>query len=595
MDVKRLGLSLAILLAVVAPAWAQSPHPRESLKPDERKKAADELDARAMDLLNEVIRDLGGLRSPENRIPLLATVAETLWKRDEKRARALFDEAAKGLGELLGELQSDDDQFEQKTQRLFELRHQLLQKASHLDPALALDFLNATRNPAHATPMYPGQPDMETTLRLRLAAETVERDPKMSLEIAEKVLENGLSYEINNIAQQLYYKDKQLCERLVALIIERLRAEDLAANQMAAYIASGLLGMAIEGKREAERQAESRESAGSDPFRLSSRATSELMGMAVKAAMGIASGNDFLQRLQSGYGQTIFNLLQGMRAEVEKYSPPDARMLASKLDEYKKLTGAMGHYTNDDSSMSVDDYLMTIEDAPAETRQGLYQQAAIRAMNADDPERARQIANEKITNPRNRREILSQVRHILFSRALNDGKIEEARGMIPLSLPKEERASMLARLAMTASGNGDKQTALRLINEAQSLVSSAAESYGQMGVHLDIALASYTFDPGKSFDIIEQNIDRFNQLIAAAAILEGFEIRQYFNEGEFVPGRGNQLTNMLNQYWVRLGMLARTDFERARRASDRFQPFEAQIMARLHVARTVLSQRLDED
>jgi hypothetical protein len=537
---------------------------------------------------------LRALRSPENRIPILATVAETLWKRDEKRARALFSEAAKGLGEHLGQLQSEDAKFEHKTQRLFEMRLQLLQTATRLDPALALDFLNATRNPSHSTPLYQGQPDMETTLRLRMALEMIEKDPKLSFEIAEKSLENGLSYDINSIAQQLYSKDKQLCERLVSAIIEKLRAEDLAANQMAAYVASGLLSMAVEGKREAERQAERREGGGADPFRLSSRHTSELMEMAVKAAMSIASGNDFLQRLQSGHGQTIFNLLHGMRAEFEKYSPLDARALASKLDEYKKLAGGMSKYNDIGSEESVDEYLKAIEDAPAEIRPGLYQQAAIRAMNADDPERARQIANEKITNPRNRREILSHVDRILFSRASNDGKIEEARRMISPSLPIEERASMLARLAMTASGSGDKQTALHLINEAQALVSNAAENYEQMEVHLQIALAFFQVDPGKSFDIIERNIDRFNQLIAAAAILDGFDIKHYFDEGELLLSSGNQLANMLNQHLARLSFLAGIDFDRAKRASDRFQPFEAQIMARLRVARSALSRGSDQ-
>jgi len=316
--------------------------------------------------------------------------------------------------------------------------------------------------------------------------------------------------------------------------------------------------------------------------------------ISVKAAMSIASRDDFLFRLQSGHGHSLFNILQGMREVVEKHTSLEAMALLGKLDEHKRLVGVMGKYNDISSAMSVDEYLKAIEDAPAEIRPGLYQQAAIRAMNAEDPERARQIANEKITNPRNRREILSHVGHILFSRASNDGKIEEARRMISPSLPIEARASMLARLAMTASGNGDKQTALHLINEAHALVSNSAENYGQMEVHLQIALASFQVDPGKSFDIIERNIDRFNQLIAAAAILEGFDIHHYFDEGELLLSSGNQLANMLNQHLDRLSFLARIDFDRAKRASDRFQPLEAQIMARLRVARSALSRGSDQ-
>jgi hypothetical protein len=594
---KKLILASILLLAIFIPAGAQSSGSEVSLNEDEKEKAAKELEVKSLALFNEVIKDVGALRSAENRVRLLAIAADMLWKKDAARARSFLIEAARELGGISAALQPDDTRFQIESQGLFELRHQILQTASRLDPRLALDFINATKNPSQHDSPSSGQPDMETSLRLRVASEMVEKDPKMSLQIAEESLKSGISYDIINLIPQLYHKDKQSCEKLVRAVIEKLHGLDLLADQTAGSIASSLLNAAITGKREAERQQQNQGADNADPVRFSERDTADLMEMVVKAAMSISSGTDLSQRLHTGYGQPLFSVLQGMMAEVERYMPIEARALAGKIEEYKRIIGARDglwqKYNNLGSTGSVDDFLKAIDDAPQEMRAGLYHQAAQRAMNEGNTDRARQIVSEKISDPAYSRDMLLNIDRQLLWRTINEGKVEEARRMIQAFPKKEERVSFLIQLATIASSRGDKKTAIDLVNEAQSLTGNPAESYPQMQAQLQIAQVCAKLDPGRSFDLIEQNIDRFNQLMAAASMLEGFDIQNYFKDSELVLGPGNQLSNMLIQYLEQLGAIARTDFNRAKTAAERFQRFEVQVLARLQVALKAISEQDD--
>jgi len=90
--------------------------------------------------------------------------------------------------------------------------------------------------------------------------------------------------------------------------------------------------------------------------------------------------------------------------------------------------------------------------------------------------------------------------------------------------------------------------------------------------------------------VIEQSIDQLNQLVSAASGLDGFDLQSYFENEELALTNMNSLANMLNQYVEHLGMLATKDFSRARTVADRFQRFEVQAKARLHIARSLLSQ-----
>jgi hypothetical protein len=95
--------------------------------------------------------------------------------------------------------------------------------------------------------------------------------------------------------------------------------------------------------------------------------------------------------------------------------------------------------------------------------------------------------------------------------------------------------------------------------------------------------------------MIDPLIDQANDMMSAAALLEKFGAGGgMFRKGEMVLGPGmGEMGGMYARYVKALAELARVDFDRTRQTADRFNRDEARLMARLIVARSVLSDRLD--
>ena len=90
LTLSSLTLSILLLAPTVA---AQAPQTAKQ-SDEEKAKARKELEKRALALLDETLQGAQALKLAENRAALRAQAADLLWTRDEKRARALFREAA---------------------------------------------------------------------------------------------------------------------------------------------------------------------------------------------------------------------------------------------------------------------------------------------------------------------------------------------------------------------------------------------------------------------------------------------------------------------------------------------------------------------
>ena len=70
-------------------------------------------------------------------------------------------------------------------------------------------------------------------------------------------------------------------------------------------------------------------------------------------------------------------------------------------------------------------------------------------------------------------------------------------------------------------------------------------------------------------------------------VLNGFDL-QYFTAGEFVINGGNSLSTMVHELAEELGSIARSDFDRAKSVSERFQRGEMRVTALLQIAQGAL-------
>jgi hypothetical protein len=149
-----------------------------------------------------------------------------------------------------------------------------------------------------------------------------------------------------------------------------------------------------------------------------------------------------------------------------------------------------------------------------------------------------------------------------------------------------QRIDLLLQLA-TAAQKKNPKLSRQLLDDAQRLVSRPATNYQQMEAQIRVAHSFAALDPTRSFQVLEPIMVQLNELLSAAAVLNGFEVN-VFQDGE-LPLRANSgLGSMVTRYAQELAVLSKTDFERAQTLVNRFQLPESRIQARLAMAQGVL-------
>jgi hypothetical protein len=191
--------------------------------------------------------------------------------------------------------------------------------------------------------------------------------------------------------------------------------------------------------------------------------------------------------------------------------------------------------------------------APPAVRDRLYQQAAFKAIDEGNLDSARQIANDQLD---------SEMRAAVFGRI---AALEQVR---------KDKTVQLEELRQTLAG-------------AYVLVAGRATNYEQLQNKLQVIRVLGASDPARTFELLQSGIDQLNELIAAAATLNGFEVEMFALNEMSLPGN-SQLGAMVVQYGQELALLAKSDFRRAVAAAEQFQYPEASLFARLSIVEAAL-------
>jgi hypothetical protein len=595
--------ALAFVLSIAPSITAQSTPPQDSAKAEQAKKAQEELKKKGLALLEEVIRESRSLRLPENRIRIQLAAADLLWPVDEKRARSLFKEVISSYDEFAGLVERDDPQYENLIQLPFQLRQEILPVFARRDAKLALDFLRASRGTNSPKFMaYYGQVNVEAQLEIRLAVEVSNKDAGEALKIAEESLGLGVDQETVNFVYNLQSKNKEAADKFLRDVIGKLKAEDFAKNPAAFYAALNLVRPWLENNPSATARLEEMGPANLPLPALDRRAVQDLTNALVKAAMGGGpnrQGEGFTEGFTSMEPNWLTQL-QPLMPGVEKLVPAYAPALRQRMAELEKANlvvqnNPWARYQEVINKGTAEDLLEASKNAPPEMQGNLYQQAAWKAFNQGDIEGARGIIMNKISDPGQRKEMMANIDRQMVSRASEQNKFDEARALINRLPSVEERVNYLCQIAMTAAAKGDKATALRLINEAQAMLSNKPQNYMQLQAQLQIAGACGAAEANCAAAILESVIDQLGELAAAAEVLNGFDIQQYFREGEFILGGGNNMGTVIQQVSEQVGPLAIKDFDRARSLGERFQRIEMRVKVSLHIAQAAISNEIPPD
>jgi hypothetical protein len=235
---------------------------------------------------------------------------------------------------------------------------------------------------------------------------------------------------------------------------------------------------------------------------------------------------------------------------------------------------------------SADAIIQAASRAPEEMRWQLQHRAVMKALEDGSPERARQIANDAVADPRQREQLLREIDQHAFWRASSEGDTSRALALLARFKLPEERMQMTLSLAQAAASRGHNELAGRLLEEVLGQTGVRARDMGHFSIRLQAARAFAQFAPERAFEIAEAGVEQLNELLTAAAQIDGFG-QESFEQGE-LKLEGNIWSSLMQQSGEVLSLLAPKDFDRAREVAARFQRPEARSHALLAVARGVL-------
>ena len=279
-------------------------------------------------------------------------------------------------------------------------------------------------------------------------------------------------------------------------------------------------------------------------------------------------------------------------------APGQAPSLRQKVAQYRRAMNPAQRSWEDfyqaQQGGGAEQQLEVAKQAPRGIRDSMYQQIASNFASTGDFVRSRQLAEEEISDPGTRSQVLQQGLRQAASVAVQKGQLDLARQLIEQVTPEQARATALIQLAVEAANASTRESfGLKLLAEADSLLGARAQNAEEFGWQMQLVQAFAKFKPAHAVQILDRSAKQVNQVLAAAAQVDGFvPIQLYFEQGELVLSNSYLMNSLIAQYAQAAASLADYDLETARSAVDRIARPEARLMAEITVARSVLSKNV---
>jgi hypothetical protein len=621
---KIAGFLFPMALVLTSAVWvgaqeATSPSATAEPTPDAQQQEEKlKLEAKAVALLDQIVTEAQGLKLPENRIRVQIAAGDMLWDRSAARARGLLIDA----GAIFSQMMIDADRTDRnEVQTLNQLRQDLVLTAGRHDAELGYQLLHSTQQqPATAGNSGGGRrfiPDQQGNLEQNLLATIAANDPKVAYQKASESLDKGeYPTALSRVLSQLQAKDPESFKKLSDKALSRLSSDSIMASREAAMLSVNLLlpgpratGTSTTTPTDAT-AANSRTNSGQV---LSESAYHDLMDNAITAALSATSLAAGGNNNRGGGGRTfrgaqsnqqnppdeaqvrqnnarlVLLSLQNLLPQIDQYLPERGQAVRQKLTELGVGNNANANFGNQMRTAmqqgTSDSLVAAASTAPPQIQSRLYQQAAQKAVDEGNSDRALQIANEHLDES-GKNSIMQAVDFKRMATNAAPEKLNEIKQKLAALPSDSDRVKYLIDLS-TAMQKDNPKLALRFLDDARSLVNKRATNYQEFSDQLKVADAFASQDPKRSFELLELGIGQLNELLAAAAVLNGFEVDIY-KEGELSLRADNDLVTMVARFGQELAALAKIDFEHARMTADRFQLSEPRLNAKLSIVQNVL-------
>jgi hypothetical protein len=565
---KQFFTSVILIVAVVL--CAANVRSQQANSATENKLDADAaLREKAFDLLKSLAGQLGTLQSAENRARIGSNIAGSLWTNDEGRARELFSLVEEDIKAGLRPPAVNDWEDAQTFLVFLQLRADTIARIAKHDPELALAFLKATAlSPEIKLQFRLGEKDHQ--LELQLAKQVASSSPDVALQLARKSLSRGFSFELRPLLSQLHRKHKEHALTLYKEIVQKLGEADLAEDRNASALASDLISSFTPPAAD----------------ELTFRALAGLF-FNTAVAKGCTS-----QKAPEGHAADICRNIGMMLRQLARVDTARAAQLKQwepprEYSRHMPLPGPTYYEVRDLVADGNLEEIFSLASQYRDREEMLFIQAVMSAKEMGKFELARKLASDPRLTPAARRVMLARLDEDERRASLNEEKLLEESKRLNAFPEAKDRAMFLMSLANRA-GPGEGKTALKLLNQASEIVDSMKSGRAKDDAQLRLAVLYCLQKSDRGLAMMESMVPRLNELVTAAAKLDGYGTR-YLREGEWNMTGEGQLGGFLTSMAAQADYFAWCDFDRAVSAAGQFERTEIRMMAQLKLAQGILT------
>lgn len=599
MRVRKLVFLMSTFLLLCAFAIAQTQPSEAAAEKAKKKKEIDEL---VLQMLDQSAADAAGMRLPGNRAIVDAMTADLYWKKDEKRARELFRNAAGELVSYNAEAEKEaaentDPNVQYNPYDQNDPRPPILNLVSRRDADFALELLYQTRSvklsesmakaavPADAQPdpanitttMDKMRASQEIALEQGIAQLAANGDPDKLAKLVKDALAKSVSPNLLGLLQNLNAKDSKKAAELGADVIAKAADADMAKNQTDLQTGLSFLNSATRTAAMPPPRDQKDKPFQFDPASLKVLANKIADALLVPSKSMMASA-----------------LITSALPTLEKYVPE--RIAAIKVRDAENKKSLPTEFKNMGQQQNLWNLATTPEEILSQLpkmtneaeKRSAYSILASKIGQITDEARAKKLIDQ-IPDDKIRATAQEQFDAGKVSRAIAAGKVDEARRLIGTMTNRRHQIPLLVGLATQIQRKGtekDTETAKSIMIDAKALVREYVEDEDDLADLMEIIRGYTAVDSEVAFRMFEPMVDEFNNFIQASAVLSKYNKRNgVFKKGEMIlrmnGGMGNGVLPF--RYIPQMQLLGKADIEHMSQLTDRFQRGDARALVRLYV------------
>ncbi len=535
-----------------------------------QKSEADEaLRQKAFELLESLAGQLSILQSPENRARLASNIADSLWDHDESRARTLLLSVQADLNAGMQSEPSGDEAADELRRMIFlQLRVNTVERIAKHDAELALAFFKATEPPELTQKGREYAHQIERALELQLANQVAANSTQVALKLAQRSLEHGLRDDQIPVLLRLTRKHKDEGLALYQDIVAQLKDSDLIRDGSNFYFAEHLARSLA-------------------PPVIEESAFRGLITVFTNAAAKLGCANKITDD-EDGQRSYYCREIATLTPLIERVDHARAAGLKQWFSEDYRDYGNY-YELNDVAQEGTVEEILALTSKYPQMEADIYLRAAHKAMESGDIERARKIANDFPGEPQRRQEMLEMIDRSQKDLAEFRDMLRNVQAMLD-SLPNTREKFLYLLFASGQIANTDRKEAQKLRDRAAGMIETMRPGKDPLEAQMILA-ATYCFDnDSRGLSMMESLVPKLNELISAAAKLDGYE-NHHLRDGEWNMSSEGELGLLLTQLADGAPGFAWCDFDRAVSIAGQFERPEIRLMAQLKLAQGILAGR----